>query len=84
MSDRAIHDLFGAGLPARGAPPTGASPTAPPRRSPGLWRIATGSADTGMQANDCRIADGDRIVGFRTSGCAQPSIARMGQPQTPR
>lgn len=63
---------------AREAPPTGASQTELPRRAPGLWRITTVSPETGMQTSDVCITDDDSIIGPRASGCAQPSVARVG------
>jgi hypothetical protein len=52
------------------------SPSALPKRAPGLWRITTISAEIGMQSHDVCIAEGDSIIGSQAADCAQPSVTR--------
>lgn len=53
-----------------------ADPTPPdlPKRTSGLWRIMTVSADVGMQTNEVCITDADSIIGPQGTDCAKPSI----------
>ncbi|WP_040579442.1 DUF3617 family protein [Methylocystis parvus] len=69
---------FFAATLARGSALAETSPSALPKRTPGLWRITTLSPEIGMRSNDVCISERDSIIGPQAADCAEPSVTRAG------